>query len=171
VSGIVFMFSAPEPISGKIEDAESNFLVSRSRTRFRRYRGRPVPFSCFALSNWFSAVRGRRVPFSCFALPNMFWVVPRVSGPVLMFFYPELVLGGTGGVRSRFHILRSRTHFGRYRGRQIPFSCFALTDTFSTKSRASGPIFMFCATEPVFDGTKGVRSRFHVLRPQTHFRR
>jgi hypothetical protein len=67
--------------------------------------------------------------------------------------------------------LRSRTHFRRYRGLRVPFSCFARPDTFSTAPRASGPVFMFCASGLFFDGTKGVGTRFHVLRALTHFRR
>jgi hypothetical protein len=37
--------------------------------------------------------------------------------------------------------------------------------------RASGPVFIFCAPELIFDGTEGVRSRFYVLRFRTCFRR
>jgi hypothetical protein len=43
-----------------------------------------------------------------------------------MFNAPELFFGGTEGVGSRFRVLRSRTCFRRYRGRPVPFSCFAL---------------------------------------------
>jgi Plant mobile domain len=42
-------------------------------------------------------------------------------------------------IGSRFHVLRAPTHFRRYRGRQVPFSCFALLDSFSAVPRASGP--------------------------------
>jgi hypothetical protein len=78
---------------------------------------------------------------------------------------------GTNGVGSRFHILRSRTHFRRYRGRRVRFSYFVLPDTFSAVPTASGPIFMFCAIVRVFDGAEGVGSRFYVMRSRTHFRR
>jgi hypothetical protein len=61
--------------------------------------------------------------------------------------------------------------FRRYRGSQVPFSCFALIDSFSTVSRASGLVFMFCAPGLVFGDTEGVRSRLDVLRARTHFRR
>jgi hypothetical protein len=110
------------------------------RTRFRQYRG-------------------RQLPFSCFAFPDSFSAIPRALGPVFFFCAPELVFGGTVGVGSRFHVLRSRTHFGgaegvgscfhvlrsqtlsrRYQGRRVPFSCFALQDTFSAVPRASCPV-------------------------------
>jgi hypothetical protein len=107
----------------------SYFHVLRSRTRFRRYRG-------------------RRVSFSCFVLPDLFLAVPRASGPVFMLCAPGLVFDGTEVVGSRFYVLRSRTCFSRYRGHQVqflcfpryfwqyrgsrlPFSCFALLESFS----------------------------------------
>jgi hypothetical protein len=88
-----------------------------------------------------------------------------------MFCVPGVVFDGTEGVRSRFHVLRTQIRFRRYRGRYVPFSCFALPDTFSTVPRASGPVFMFCAPGLIFDGTEGVRSHLHVLRARTRFRR
>jgi hypothetical protein len=72
---------------------------------------------------------------------------------------------------SRFNVLRSRTHFRRYRRCPVPFSCFALPDMFLTVSSASGPVFMFCIPRHVFIGTEGVGSNFHVLRARTCFRR
>jgi hypothetical protein len=87
-----------------------------------------------------------------------------------MFCAPGLVFGGTEGVGSRFHVLRARTHFRRYRGCRVPFSGFALPDSFSAVSRASGPVFIFCAPGLVFGGTEGVGSRFLVFRSRTHFR-
>jgi hypothetical protein len=126
--------------------------VLRSRSRFGRYRG------C-------------RVLFSCFALPDSFWAVPKMSGPVFMFCAPEPVLDSTNGVKSNFHVLRSWTRFGRYWGRRVPFSFFALPDSISTVLRASGPVFIFCAPGLVLGATEGVRSRFHVLPFRTHFRR
>jgi hypothetical protein len=130
----------------------SHFHVLRSRTRFRRYRG-------------------RRVPFSYFALPESFSAVPRTSGPFFMFSAAGLIFGGTDGVGSRFHVLRSRTCFRRYRGRRVLFSCFALPDSFSTVPRASYPFFMFSAPGHVFGGNEGVGFRFLVLRSENHFRR
>jgi hypothetical protein len=216
-------------VFGGTECVGSRFHVLRSQTRFRRYRGRRVPFSCFALPDSFSAVprasgpvfmfcapglifggtervgsrfhvlrsrtrfrryRGRRVPFCCFALPNPFLAVPRASGPVFMFYAPGRIFGGTEGIPSRFHVLRSQTYFQRYRGRRVPISCFALPDSFSAVPRASGPVFMFYAPRLVFDGTRasgpifmfyapgyffggteGVGFRFHVLRSRINFRR
>jgi hypothetical protein len=199
-SGPVFMFCAPKIIFDGAECVGSRFHDLRARTHFRLYRGRRVPFSCFALPDSFSAVprasgpifmfcapeivfggtesvgslfhvlrarahfrryRGHWVPFSCFALPGSFLLVPRASGPVFMFCAPRLVFVGTEGVGSRFHVLRS----------QVPFSCFVLRDSFSTMPSASGPVFMFCDAGLVFGGIEGVGSRFHVLRSLNHFRR
>jgi hypothetical protein len=89
----------------------------RARFRFQRYRGRGIPFSCFAL-------------------PDSFSTVPRASGLVFMFCAPGLFLGGTEAVGARFQVLRSRTRFGRYRGRRGTFSSFALPDTFLAVLRA-----------------------------------
>jgi hypothetical protein len=58
---------------------------------------------------------------------------------------PGLVFDGIEGVGSTFHILRSLTHFWRYRGHRAHFSCFALSDSFSSVPRASDPLFMFYA--------------------------
>jgi hypothetical protein len=189
-SGVVFMFCAPELIFGGNEGAGSRFLVLRSRSHFPRYRG-------------------RRVPFSCFAHPNSFSVVHRASCPIFMFCAPGHVFGGTEGVESRFHVLRARTHFHGYRGRWVPFSCFALStrfrrfqvrrvpfscfacpdsfstvlkasapvsffarpDWFSMVLRVSGPVFMFCVPRLVFDVIEGVWCRFQVLLSRTCFRR
>jgi hypothetical protein len=181
----------------------------RSRTRFRRYRGRRFPFSCVPLPDSFSAVpsasgpvlmscaprlifddiegvgsrfhvlrsrthfrwyQGRRFPFSCFTRPNSIATISRVSGLAFMFCARGLVFGGTEGVRSRFHVLRSRTRCRRCRICRVPFSCFALQDSFSTVKSASGPVFMFCAPGLVFSGVECVVSRFHVLRYQNSFR-
>jgi hypothetical protein len=150
VSYLFFMFSAPGYVFSGIEGVRSFFHVLRSRTRFRLYRGRRVPFSCFALSHAFSAV-------------------PRALGPIFMFCAARLIFGDTEGVRSLFHVLRSRTCFHWYRGRPIPFSCFSLPDLFLAVPRSSGPFFMFCALGHVFDGTKGVKSLFHVLLSRTRF--
>jgi hypothetical protein len=94
---------------------------------------------------------------------------------------PEHIFDGTEGVGSRFYVLRSQTHFRRYRGRLVLFSCFAHPDSFWAVLRASGQIFMFtipdlfcavswaadpvckfCASGLVFDYTEGVGSNFHV---------
>jgi hypothetical protein len=111
------------------------------------------------------------MPFSCFACPDSFSAVPRASAPVFMFCAPGQIFYVAECVASRFHVLRVRTHFRRSRGRRVPFSCFARRDSFSAVLRASGPVFMFCALGLVFGGTEGVRSRFHVLRSRTCFRR
>jgi hypothetical protein len=166
-----------------------SFSCFAPKTRFRRYRGRQVPFFMFCapglvfdgtkgvLSRFhvfrsgtcFWRYRGSRVPFSCIVLPNSFSAVPRASGAVFMFCALKLIFGSTEGVRSYFNVWRTRTHFWRYRGRRVLFSYFALPDSFSLVSRASGPIFMFCAPGHVFGGTEGVLSRFHVLRSRICF--
>jgi hypothetical protein len=111
-SGPVFMFCAHRLVVGGAECVGSRFPILRARSRFWRYRGRPFPFSCFALPDSFSAL-------------------PRASGPVFKFCAPRLIFGGTEGVGSHFHILRSRTRFRRYRVCRVPFSCFALPDSLS----------------------------------------
>jgi hypothetical protein len=155
------MFCAPVLIFVRIEGVGSRFHVLRSLTCFWRCEGRRLPFSCFALRTHFRWYRGRRFLFSCFARPDSFSAVPRASGPVFVFCAPELVLSGSEGVTSHFHVLRARTHFRRYRGRRlpfscltlphsfwwyrgrrVPFSCFALLDSFSSVTRASAPDFM-----------------------------
>jgi hypothetical protein len=148
----VFMFRAPAQIFYGTTVIGSRFYVLRSRNRFGRFRG-------------------HQVPFSCFALPDSFSAVPWASGPVFLFCATELILDGTDGVGSRFYVLRSRTRLRQYGGYQIPFSCFASPYSFSIVAKELGPVFMFCAPRLVFDGSGGVMSRFHVLRPRTRFRR
>jgi hypothetical protein len=87
-----------------------------------------------------------------------------------MFCFPGLIFGGTEGVGS-FHVLCSRTRFSWYRGHQITFSCFDLSDSFSTVQRVPGPVSMFYAPALVFDDTEGIGSRFHFLHSKAHFRR
>jgi hypothetical protein len=146
------MFCAPETHFRSTEGVGSRFHVLLAWTRFRR-------------------CRGRRVPFSCFARPDPFLAVPRALGPVFMFCAPELFFNGTEGVGYRFHVLRSMTRFLRYRGRRIQFLCFARPDLFSAVPKVSAPVFMCCAPELFFNGTKGIVSHFHVLRARTRFRR
>jgi hypothetical protein len=202
------MFCAPELIFGGTEGDESGFHALRVLTRFRRYRGRREPFSCFARPYSFSTVprescpvfmlcapglifggtegvrsifnvlsshtrfrryRKRRVPFSCFPRPDSFLAVPRASGPVFVFCPPGLVFGGAEGVGSRVHVLRAETHFRRYNGHRVPFSGFARPDSFSMVPRASSPVFMFYAPGLIFDGAKCVGSHFLVLRTRLIF--
>jgi hypothetical protein len=146
------LFCAPGHVFGSSEGVESHFQVLCSRSRFRRYQG-------------------RRVLFTCFAHPDSFSVVPRASVPVFMFCAPRLIFGGAECVGSRFHVLRALTRVRRYRGRPFSFSCLPLPHMFLALRRASGPVFMFCAPGHVFDGSEGIRSRFHVLHAQTRFRR
>jgi hypothetical protein len=100
---------------------------------------------------------------------NSFLAVPRASGPVFKFCAPGLVFSGIEGVGSRFQVLCSWTHFRHYRGRRLPFSCFTRPDSFSTVTRASGPVLLFYAPGHAFGGADHVWSRFHVLLTQTHF--
>jgi hypothetical protein len=88
-----------------------------------------------------------------------------------MFCAPRLIFGDSEGVGSRFHVLRSRTHFRQSRGRRVSFSFFGRLDIFSAVPKASSPVFMFCAPGLVFVGTEVVVSSFHVLRNRTCFRR
>jgi hypothetical protein len=190
-SGLVFTFCVPGLIFGGAECVGSRFHILRARPRFRWFRGRRVSFSSFARSDSFSAVtecvgfrfhvlrahshfrwyRWRGVPFSCFALPDSFSAIPRASDPFFMFCAPRLVFSGTGGVGSRFQVLRARTHFRRFRGRRVPFSRFALPDSFSAVPSASGNVFTFCVPRFIFGGTDDVRSCFQVLFSLTRFRR
>jgi hypothetical protein len=189
-SGPVFMFCAPRLIFDGTEGTGSRIHLLRSQTHFQRYLECRVPFFMICAPrlvfggtegvgshfhgllsrNRFQLYRGRRVPFSCFVLPDSFSAVMNASGPVFKFCPSVLIFGGTEGVESLFLVLRAQTHFRRYRGRRVPFSCFALPESFSTVLRASGPVFMFCALGLVFGSTEGVRSHFLVLRAQTHFR-
>jgi hypothetical protein len=146
------MFCAPGFVFGGSEGVGSHFHVLRAPTRFRRFR------AC-------------RVPISCFARPDSSSAVLRASDTVIMFCAPGLVYGSTEGVRSRFHVFRSWSFFRSYRGRQVPFSCFALPDSLSVVPRAPLPVFMFSALGHVLGGTEGVGSLFHVLRSRTRFRR
>jgi hypothetical protein len=120
-SGPVFMFCASGLVFDSAECVGSRFHVLRVQTHFRRYRGRPIPFSCFSLPNIFLQSGGRRILISCFALPDSFSTIPRASGPVFMFCAPGLIFDGTEGVWSRCHVLRSQTRFQRNRGRRLPF--------------------------------------------------
>jgi hypothetical protein len=146
------MFCAAGVVSGVTEGVRSRSHVLHSRTHFRRHRG-------------------RRVPLSCFARPYSFSAEPRASGAFFMFCTVGRVLGGTEAIGSHFHVLRSRTRLRRYRRRRVPFSCFALPNSFWAVQWASCPVFMFCTHGLVFGGTEGVGSRFHVLRYRTRFGR
>jgi hypothetical protein len=148
----------------------SRFHFLRTRTRFQRYRGRQIPFSCFPFPDMFSAVPRAPNPIFIF-FAYSFSAVPRASGHVFMFCAPRIIFGGAEVVGSLFHVFHSRTRFRRYRGCQVPFSCFGLPDSFSAVPRALGHVFMLCEHRLVFDGTEGVGSRFHVLRSRTHFQR
>jgi hypothetical protein len=141
----VFMFCAPEFVFGSSEGVGPHFHILCTQNRFRRYRG------C-------------RVPFSCFARPKSFSAVPRASGHVFTFCAPRLIFGATEGVGYRFDVLRAQTHFRRYRGRRVSFSCLALPDSFSAVPRASDLVFMFCGSGLFFSDTEGVGNRFHILR-------
>jgi hypothetical protein len=88
--------------------------------------------------------------------------VLRASGLDFSFWAPELVFGGIVDIGSHNLFLGSRTRFRRYRGRRVPFSYFALLDSYSAVTRASGPIIKFYAAGLIFGGTKGVVSFFHV---------
>jgi hypothetical protein len=157
----VFLFCAAGLVFGGTRGVGSRFLILRSRTSFRWYRGHRVPFSRFAPPYTFSEVPGASGPVFMLCAPKT----------VFVFCAPGLVFGGTEGVGSCFNVLRSRTRFRWYRGRLVPFSCFACPDSFSAIPRASGPIFLFCALGLVFGCSGGFGSRFIDLHPRTRFRR
>jgi hypothetical protein len=69
---------------------------------------------------------------------------------------------GPKGDGSRFQVLRDWTHFQRYRQRRVLFYFFARPDSFSVVSRASGPVFRFCASRLIFGGNEGAGYSFHV---------
>jgi hypothetical protein len=108
-SGRFFTFYASSLVFKGTEAVGARFHVLSAPTRFRRYQG-------------------RRVPFSCFARPNSFSTVPMASGPIFIFYAPGLVFDGTEGVGSRFHVVPSQTGFRRFLGRRVPFSSFARPD-------------------------------------------
>jgi hypothetical protein len=104
----------------------------------------------------------RRVSFSCFTRSDSFSGVPRALGPVIMFCNPGLVFGGTEGVRSRFHVLCSLTHFR-------PIFMFCASGLVFDGTEGVRSFFMFCTPLLVFADTEGVGSRLHVLRSQNSF--
>jgi hypothetical protein len=164
------MFCALRRVFGGAECVGSRFNVLRSRNRFRRYRGRRVPFSYFARPDSFSAVSGwRRVPFKCVARPNSFSAVPRASGLDFMFCAPRLIFDGTEGVGSRFHVLRSRTNFQWFIRRRVPFHVLRTSSRFRRYQGRLVP-FSYFAPRLVFCSTVRVWSCCHVLRSDTHFR-
>jgi hypothetical protein len=129
------------------------------------------PVFMFCGPNSFSVVQRSSGPVFMFCAPNSFSALPRAPGPVFKICALRLIFDGNDGVGSRFHVLRFRTHFRRYLGRRISFSCFVCPDSFSTVPKASGPVFMFLGPRLVFGATEGVGSRFHVLRTHNRFRR
>jgi hypothetical protein len=187
-SGPIFLFCSPELVFGGIEGVSSRFHVLRSRTHFRRYRGRRDPFSCFVLPDSFSAIPWASLPDFMFSAPrhvfggtegvgSLFHVLRSRThfrlyrGRRVPFCVPGLIFDGTGGVVSRFLVLRARTLFQHFRGRRFPFSCFVRPYSFSAVQKASGPVFMFCAPVLICSGTEGIVSRFLVLLARTRFRR
>jgi hypothetical protein len=146
----IFMFCTPGVVSRGTEGVRSHFHVLRSEARFRRYGGR-----------W--------VSISCFALPDTFSAVPRAAGPVFMFYSSGLIFGNTEGVRSRFHVLSARLIFGGAEGVRSCFHVLRSRTCFSAVPSESDPIFMFCAPELIFNGLEGDGSRFDVLCAETSF--
>jgi hypothetical protein len=139
--GHVFIFCSPGLILGGIEGVGTSFHILYSEFYFRPYRGRLVQFSCFAL-------------------PDPFSTIPRASSPFFMVCASEPIIRVNEGNRSSFCVLRSRTHFRRYRGRQVLFSYFALPNLPSAEPWPSVVIFMLCAHGPVFGGIEGLESIF-----------
>jgi hypothetical protein len=186
----VFMLSAPAHVFGGTEGVRSRFHVLYYQTRFRRYRGHWVPFSCFARPDSFSAVPWASLPVFMFSAPGHVFCSTEGVDSRFHVLHSRLIFGGSEGVGYRFRVFRSRTRFHQYLGLRVLFSYFACPNSFSAVPRASGPVFvfcltrlvfgciegvrplfMFCAPGLVFDGTEGVGSCFHVLRVRTSFRR
>jgi hypothetical protein len=94
-SGPVFMFCSLGRNFGGKKGVGFRFDVLRSRTYFRRNRGRRVPFSCFAFPDSFSVVLRASGTFSCFALLDTFLAVPRALGPAFKFCAPRPVFSGS----------------------------------------------------------------------------
>jgi hypothetical protein len=191
------MFCAHGHASGGTEGVGSHFHVLRAQTHFRRYRGRRVPFSCFARPDLFlvelrastlifmfcvprivsfgTKVVESRFPIlksrTFFALPGTFSAVRRLSALDFKFCASRLIFDTIEVVSTRFYVLRARTSFQLYRGHWVLFLYFTLPDSFSAALGSSGSVFMFCAPGLIFDGIEGVGSHFHILRSRTHFRR
>jgi hypothetical protein len=164
-------FTCPDSVSTVPKASAPVFMPYASRLGFDGSEGVMSCFHVLHARTRFRRFRGRRVPFSCFARLDSVSTAPRASCPVFIFFAPGLVFDGTEGVGSCFQILRARTRFQRYRGRRVPLSSFARPESFSAFTRASGPVFMFCAPGLRFDGTEGVMFLFHVFRSRNSFRR
>jgi hypothetical protein len=113
----------------------------------------------------------RRVQFSRIALSDSIWTVPKVLGPLFMFYATGLIFDSSRGIGSNFLILRFRTRFRWHQKRRVRFSCFALSDSFSAVPTAPSPLFMFRAPELIFGRTEAVGFSFHVLCSQTCFGR
>jgi hypothetical protein len=107
----IFMFCAPGLVFGGTEVAGSCFHILRSRSRFRRYRGRRVPFSRFAFSSSFSSVPREYGLAFMFCAPGPVFGDTERPGSLFMFCAPGPIFGCTEGVRSRFYVLRSRDRF------------------------------------------------------------
>jgi hypothetical protein len=167
------MFCAPAVIFDVTEGVGSSFPILLSRTRFRRYRGRRVPFSCFSRSDSFTVLTRASGPVFIFCAPGQ--VFGGSDGVVSLFLFcaPGLVLGGTEGVNPIFMFCPPRLVFGGAgaEGVGVPFSCFALPNSFSAVPRSSGAVFWFCAPALFFGVTEGVGSGFHDLRCRARFRR
>jgi hypothetical protein len=161
------MFIAPKLIFDGIEGVGSHFHVSRIETLFfSGTGGLGSLFHVLRSRTRFGQYRVHRVLFSCFKLPDPFWAEQRTPSIIFKFHGTRHVFRCTEGVGTCFHVSRYRTRFGRYR---VPFSCFALPDSFSSVPRTSGPVFMVRASRLIFSGTGGVGSSLQVLRSQTRF--
>jgi hypothetical protein len=171
----IFIFCAPGVISRGTEGVRSRFQALHTQTCFQRYCGHRVSYSCFALSDSFSAVLRVSGPVFMFCTPELIFggtecvgsrfhilraqtsfSCPEDDTSRFFFCTPGLVFGGAAGVGSLFHVLLSRTRFWRYRGRRVLFSCFARHDSFSMEPRVSSPIFMFFSFLDSFSAVRRV---------------
>jgi len=169
--GPIFAYCASGRIYGVIERVGTHFPILRFWTRFRRCRVRRVCVLVLRSRTCFRRYRGRRAPYSRFALPETDSALPSASGPVFTFCAPGLVFGVTDFVGPRFRVLCYETCFRRCRVRRAQFSCFALPDTYSALPIASGPVFTFCAPGLIFSVFECIGPRGRVLHSRTCFRR
>jgi hypothetical protein len=166
------MFCVPEHVFDGTEGVGSHFQVLRYWTRFGRYRRHQVQFSCFGLVDSFSTVTRASVVVLMFCAPEL--VLDGTEALCLVFMFCALgpVLRGTEGVGSRFHVYCSQTHFRRYRGCRVSFSCFTHRDSFFQRYRRPRVFFLCFALPDSFWAVPSASSlvfMFQVSRYWTHF--
>jgi hypothetical protein len=117
----------------------------------------------------FGDTDGALGPVFMFCTYKLIFDGTKEAGSSFMFCAPEHVFSGIERVGSSFHVLLSQTHFWRYRGRWVQFSCFLHSGSFSAVPRAPSQVLMFCSNKQIFGGTDVTRYGFHVLRCRIRF--